>query len=171
MESLEDRFRTILDELWLTDDPEREHTSAAFLGLLREFTGSETPPTLQPIEASSRDLVIVRGMPFHSLCVHHLVPFFGQIDLVYVPDRSLAGLGWFPRLVEHFARRPQLQERLVAQLADHVMRELQPRSLGLRLTARQMCMELRGARTSATTESVAYRGLPDTNLRVALQGG
>ena len=171
MESLQDRFRTILDELWLTEDPEREQTPEAFLGLLKEFAGSTSPPAMQPIDATSRDLVIVRAMPFHSLCVHHLVPFFGQIDLVYLPDRSLAGLGWFPRLVEHYARRPQLQERLVAQLADHVMTELQPRSLGIRLTARQMCMELRGARTSATTESIAYRGLPDANLRVALQGG
>ncbi len=171
MDCLEDRFRTLLSEIWTTDDPELAHTPEAFLSLLREFDGTGEAPDVQLIEAASRDLVLIRDMPFHSLCAHHLVPFFGSIDLVYLPDRSLAGLGWFPRLIDHHARRPQLQERLVAQVCDAVQRELAPKALGVRLRARQMCMELRGARTSATTESIAFRGEPHPALRTALYGG
>ncbi|MBN2801129.1 MAG: GTP cyclohydrolase I [Deltaproteobacteria bacterium] len=125
--------------------------------LLREFVPGE-PPALSTFPAVGADAVILRGLPFHSLCAHHLLPFFGEADVAYLPGDRIAGLGGIPRLLEHCARRPQLQERLGGCLADLLEEALEPRGLVIRLRARQLCMEMRGARSPGTVEVVVQRG-------------
>ena len=86
--------------------------------------------------------ILILGITFHSMCAHHLLPFFGVVDIAYVPTACIGGVGWFPKVVRHFARMPQVQERLVRQVADHVQQELSPLGVFVRARARQMCLEM-----------------------------
>jgi GTP cyclohydrolase I len=104
------------------------------------------------------ELVMVRDLPFYSLCIHHWVPFFGRAHVAYLPGERLIGISGPPRVLEHYARRPQLQERLGAQLADHLERVLQPRGIAVILEARHLCMEMRGIRTTGSVETRIVRG-------------
>ncbi len=104
------------------------------------------------------DLVVVRDLPFHSLCVHHLVPFFGRADIAYLPADRIIGISGAARLLELYARRPQLQERITAQVADHLERLVAPRGVAVRLEARHLCMEMRGIRKPGRVETRVVRG-------------
>ena len=104
------------------------------------------------------DLVCVRDLVFHSLCVHHFAPFFGRALVAYLPDRQILGISALPRLLDHHARRPQLQERLGQQLADHIERLVRPRGVAVVLEARHLCMEMRGIRRIGTVETRTVRG-------------
>jgi GTP cyclohydrolase I len=117
------------------------------------------PITVLPDTTSGQGLVIVRDLPFHSICAHHLLPFFGRAHIGYVPGTGVVGIGTIGRVLDHFARRPQLQERLGEQIAECLEREAGARGAIVLLEARQMCMEMRGGRKSGTVESTAARGL------------
>lgn len=156
--------------LGLTGDPEMTRTAEQVAELLSDFAPSGTLPEIEPLPTTSYEVVILRDLPFYSLCAHHLVPFFGTCDIAYRPAGHIGGLGAFPRLLDALARRPQLQERLAAQLADEIDRALQPRAVVVRLRARQMCMEMRGARSTGTIEVVAIRGNDDSDLLHLLRG-
>jgi GTP cyclohydrolase I len=106
----------------------------------------------------SDDLVIVRDLPFYSLCVHHFVPFFGHAHVAYLPGKRLIGLSGVARILEFYARRPQLQERLTAQIADHLIRLLAPRGVAVAIEGRHLCMEMRGVRKTGCFETRAMRG-------------
>jgi GTP cyclohydrolase I len=106
----------------------------------------------------SDDLVIVRDLPFYSLCVHHFVPFFGHAHVAYLPGKRLIGLSGVARILEFYARRPQLQERLTAQVADHIVRLLKPRGVMVVIEGRHLCMEMRGVRKTGCFETRALRG-------------
>jgi GTP cyclohydrolase I len=90
------------------------------------------------------ELIVVQGIPVYSHCEHHLAPFFGTAAIAYAPDGKIVGLSKLTRLVECFARRLQVQERLTVQIAEALMTHLQPRSVGVVLKCRHMCMESRG---------------------------
>jgi len=105
------------------------------------------------------DVVIVRDLPFYSLCVHHFVPFFGHAHVAYLPGRKLIGLSGVARVLEYYARRPQVQERLTAQVADHLMRLLRARGVAVVIEARHLCMEMRGVRKTGMFETRALRGV------------
>ena len=93
-----------------------------------------------------QDLVIVRGIRFASLCEHHLLPFVGTASVAYLPDRRVVGLSKIPRLVECFARRLQLQERMTHQIASAMNEHLKPQGVGVHVTATHQCMACRGVR-------------------------
>lgn len=90
------------------------------------------------------DPVLVRDLPFYSMCEHHLLPFFGSASLVYVPNRHIVGVSKIARALDTAARRLQVQERLTAQLADAMLRQVQPLALACRLEAEHLCMSMRG---------------------------
>jgi len=160
-----------LSALGFEGDPEMGQTPRLVAGFLAEFVPDAPAPQLSTFPSAGRDLVILRDLPFYSMCAHHLVPFFGTATVAYVPDERIVGLGAVPRLLDHLARRPQLQERLGAQLADALAEELSPIALGVRLTARQMCMEMRGARSPGTVETQVLRGASHAGLEAAIRGG
>jgi GTP cyclohydrolase IA len=111
------------------------------------------------------ELIIVRGIPVYSHCEHHLAPFFGTAAVGYLPDKRIVGLSKFTRLVECFARRLQVQERLTWQIADTIMAGLAPRAVGVVLRCRHMCMESRGIKSSnQQTVTSAMLGALETNL-------
>lgn len=101
------------------------------------------------------ELVLVRDIPFQSVCEHHLLPFTGVAHVGYLPRARIVGLSKLARTVDHFARRPQTQERLTMQIADLLEDQLSPKGVGVLLVAEHTCMTLRGARApgSATTTS------------------
>ncbi len=153
----------LLSSLGFSADPECADAADRFATVLRDFSPGKPLPLLDTFAAPAHDLVILRALPFHSLCAHHLLPFFGSADIAYVPGERIAGLGAIARALRHFARQPQLQERLGAQLADHLHAALGA-PVGVVLRARQLCMEMRGAESAGTVETLAVRGGFDVAL-------
>jgi GTP cyclohydrolase I len=172
MSRAEELFQAWLDELGLVGDPEMVGTARRFTEMFAEFVprpddGLLQGFTLVPVQGSGGGAptpVAVRSMPFHAFCAHHLVPFFGWASVSYQPDAKLAGFGSIAKVVQHFAKRPTLQERLANQVADALQQALEPKGLVVRLVARQMCMEMRGARVPGEVEVLAVRGAVDAHL-------
>jgi GTP cyclohydrolase I len=104
-------------------------------------------------------MVVVRALPFVSVCVHHLLPFQGTAHVAYLPGRRLAGLSKLARVVDALARRLQLQERLTRQIAETVQAALGPRGVAVRMEAEHLCMTIRGARQRGSrVVTTAYTG-------------
>ncbi|HYD59991.1 MAG TPA: GTP cyclohydrolase I FolE [Noviherbaspirillum sp.] len=111
------------------------------------------------------ELIVVRGIPVYSHCEHHLAPFFGTATIGYTPNGKIVGLSKLTRLVDCFAKRLQVQERLTVQVADSLMEHLQPLSVGVVIRCRHMCMESRGIQTPGEeTVTSALLGEMRTNL-------
>jgi GTP cyclohydrolase I len=153
------------------EDPDREgllETPGRVARMYAEiFSGLHTDPAvhLQKTFTQKHDeMVLVKDIEFASVCEHHLLPFTGKAHIGYLPDGKVVGLSKLARVVEALARRPQVQERMTEDLADLIMRELNPRGVGVILEAEHSCMTIRGVRKpgSATVTS-ALRGLFKTN--------
>ena len=128
--------------------------------------------TPQPFHATTfpndgyDELIVARAIPFHSLCMHHLLPFQGVAHIGYIPGRSLIGLSKLGRVVELFARDLQIQERLTSQIADWIDEELEPKGVGVVLEAEHLCMSLRGVqKQGAKTVTSALHGLVRDDAR------
>lgn len=93
------------------------------------------------------EMVVVKDISFYSLCEHHLLPFFGTAHVAYVPKGKIVGLSKIPKLVDVFARRLQVQERMTQQIAEILMKKLSPHGVGVVIEARHLCMEMRGAKS------------------------
>jgi len=122
---------------------------------------------LFPIEYD--EMVIVKDIDFFSLCEHHLLPFFGKVHVGYLPNKKVVGLSKIPRIVDTFARRLQVQERLTVQVAETLNRKLNANGVGVVIEARHLCMMMRGVEkqnTVAVTSSMlgAFRSQPQTRL-------
>ena len=115
--------------------------------------------TTFPNDEEYDELVLVKGIPVQSVCEHHLLPFLGVAHVAYLPGDRILGLSKIARVVEMFARRPQVQERLTQQVADWLDRELRPRGVGVVVEAEHTCMTLRGVRAGgALTRTSALTG-------------
>lgn len=118
-------------------------------------------------EAGHDEMVMVRDIPLYSICEHHLAPFLGKAHVAYIPnaDGRVIGLSKFARLVDGYARRPQVQERLTAQIADAMQAKLDPKGVMVVIEAEHLCMSMRGVKQAgSTTVTSAVRGLFRTNV-------
>ena len=151
------------------EDPDRDGLRATPMRVARMyaevFSGLADDPGrhLKTTFAAEHDeMVMVREIPLYSMCEHHLVPWFGQAHVAYIPnvDGRITGLSKLARLVQGYARRPQVQERLTSEVADAMERVLSPRGVLVVVEAEHLCMAMRGARTPGTvTVTSAVRGL------------
>jgi GTP cyclohydrolase I len=164
---IERAVREIL--LAIGEDPDRDglrNTPSRVARMYAEvFAGLREAPDhhLQVVfEADHDEMVMVRDIALTSMCEHHLVPFIGKAHVAYIPgdDGRVTGLSKLARLVDAYAKRPQVQERLTAQIADEIERTLRPRGVLVVIEAEHLCMSMRGVRKpGATTVTSAVRGL------------
>lgn len=136
-------------------------------GLLELLGPREFAMTTFPNDEGYEDLVLVRDIPFVSLCEHHLLPFQGVAHIGYVPGNRVVGLSKLARVVDWYARDLQVQERLTVSIADHLERHLAPAGVGVVLHAEHSCMSIRGVRAAgSTTETRVFRGSVETDERL-----
>jgi GTP cyclohydrolase I len=110
-------------------------------------------------------MVLVKDVPFYSMCEHHLLPFYGKAHAAYVPRGKVVGLSKIARVIEAFARRPQVQERMTSQIADLLMEELDAQGVGVIVEASHTCMTMRGVqKPGSLMVTSAMRGTFKTNL-------
>ncbi|MGH3797215.1 MAG: GTP cyclohydrolase I FolE [Pseudonocardiaceae bacterium] len=155
------------------EDPEREglrDTPARVARAYQEmFAGLFVDPDVvleRTFDEGHDELVLVKDIPMYSQCEHHLVPFHGAAHVGYIPNAEgrVTGLSKLARLVDLYAKRPQLQERLTSQVADALMRRLEPRGVIVVIEAEHLCMAMRGIRKpGSTTTTSAVRGLFKTS--------
>ncbi len=151
------------------EDPDREGlrgTPARIAEMYEEiFSGLHDDPARHltvSFEAEHDEMVMVRDIPLASLCEHHLVPFYGRAHLAYIPgdDGRITGLSKLARLVDGFAHRPQVQERLTTQIADALVKALKPNGVFVVIEAEHLCMSMRGVKKAGSlTVTSAVRGL------------
>lgn len=170
---LEAAARQIIDSIG--EDPSREglvKTPLRFSRSMREITsgyGADIDKIFNGafFKTSSREMVIVKNIAFYSICEHHMLPFFGKAHVAYIPNGRIVGLSKLARLVETFARRLQIQERLTEEVARTLFKKLKPRGVGVVMEAEHLCISMRGVKneTSCATTS-AMLGTFQTDSRV-----
>jgi GTP cyclohydrolase I len=165
LERIEHAIREIIKAVG--EDPRREglrDTPSRVARMYAElFEGLRTDPTEHlrvGFEAGHDEMVILRDIPFYSVCEHHFMPFHGTAAVGYIPDGRVVGVSKLARLVEGYARRPQLQERLTSQVADALMDTLRPDGVAVVIEAEHLCMTQRGIKKPGSRMvTSATRGL------------
>jgi len=171
-EKIEKAVRDILEAVG--ENPERSgliETPRRVANMYEEmFAGLHSDPKqhLKFFDEKSNDeMVIVRDIPFSSMCEHHLLPFVGKAHIAYIPsDNKIIGLSKLARIVDNFAKRPQVQERLTHDIADFLDENMKPKGVAVIIEAEHMCMSIRGAKASGSkTQTSALRGIMKSDAR------
>lgn len=162
------RIRAAVREILIAagEDPEREglldtprRVADAYAELLSGLREDPREHLRVTFDEHHTEMVVLRDIPFASVCEHHLMPFTGRAHIGYIPHGRVVGLSKLARLVEGYARRPQVQERLTSEIADALMEELNPDGCGVVIEAVHTCMTIRGARKpGAEMVTSAMRG-------------
>jgi GTP cyclohydrolase I len=164
-------IQQIIWELCGAEDGNREGLKETPARVLRFYEEFLHPPELKftTFDAEGmNEMVCVHNIPFYSICEHHLVPFFGEGHIAYIPNKKIVGLSKLPRVLDMFARRFQNQERITAQTATYIEEHLSAFGVAVVLKARHMCMEMRGVRkpgTYTTTSTMLGVFKTDFNAR------
>lgn len=148
--ALESTIRTLLTQIG--EDPEREgllKTPARVAESMKFLTRGYNQNIDELLNGAlfteeNKEMVVVRDIDFFSLCEHHLLPFFGKCHVAYIPDHKIIGLSKLPRIVDMFARRLQVQERLTKQIADTINEAVKPLGVAVVMEAEHLCMQMRG---------------------------
>jgi GTP cyclohydrolase I len=166
VERIAGHVRGILTELKLDlEDPNLSDTDLRVAKMYMEMfhglqEGSEPRVTTFPNDENYGHMVMEKDIPFYSMCSHHLVPFYGRAHIAYIPRESIIGLSKFARILEFYAKRPQLQERLTEQVVGFLEDKLNPLGAMVVIEARHLCVEMRGVKKpGALTVTSALRGV------------
>ena len=149
-ESIADLVRKMIAQLG--EDPQREglrKTPERFEEAIRFLTSGYQQDVDEVLNGATfsvcyDEMVVVKDIEFFSLCEHHLLPFFGKAHIAYLPDKKVVGLSKIARLVNMFARRLQIQERMTSQIATAIEEKIAPQGVGVIIEARHLCMQMRG---------------------------
>jgi GTP cyclohydrolase I len=168
---VESAVRDILTEIG--EDPQREGLRATPERVHRMYRELLAGYHVDPerllnnaiFEVEYSEMVVVKGIEFYSLCEHHLLPFYGHAAVAYIPRGRVVGLSKIPRIVEMFARRLQVQERMTQEIADFVQERLDPKGVGVVIEATHLCMVMRGVRKEAVVTTAALHGLMQSRDR------
>jgi GTP cyclohydrolase IA len=155
--STQELYRELLGRFH--EDPERDGLLATPGRVEKSMNFLTSGYTLNPtqilrgalFDVDYDEMVIVKDVEMYSLCEHHMLPFWGRVHVAYIPNGKVIGLSKIPRLVEVFARRLQVQERLTRQIADAIQEAIEPRGVGVVVEARHMCMMMRGVEKQQST--------------------
>ena len=158
------------------EDPNSEHLSKTperFATIFSELTSGKDRDLSKIFESKHEvdhnEMVLVKDIPFYSLCEHHIVPFFGTIHIAYIPDKNkIIGLGKLVELVDTVSKKLQLQEKLTKELADTLTKYAHPKGVGVVVEARHLCMEMQGTKqpgTSAITSAIRGSFRKDNRTR------
>ncbi len=163
--AISEHMAAIMSELNLDlDDPNYQRTPERVAKMYLEMfhglrEGAEPAVTTFPNDEGYHHMVIEREIPFYSMCAHHFVPFYGHAHIAYIPESEVVGLSKLPRILEFYAKRPQLQERLTEQVAEFLWSRLKPQGVMVVIEARHLCVEMRGVKKAgALTTTSALRG-------------
>ena len=166
VERIAAHVRGIIDELGLDrSDPNLRETDRRVASMYLEMfhgleEGSRPSITIFPNDERYSAMVMERQIPFYSMCSHHFVPFYGHAHMAYIPNDRILGLSKFGRILEFYAKRPQLQERLTEQVVEFLAEELRPQGAMVVIEARHLCVEMRGVKKpGALTVTSAIRGI------------
>ena len=159
---VEDAVRRILEEIG--EDPDRQGLVGTPERVHRMYTELTAGYHVDPerlinnaiFDVDYSEMVIVKDIPFYSLCEHHLLPFFGIASVAYIPRGRVIGLSKIPRIVEMYSRRLQVQERMTRQIADFLMERLQPKGVGVVMEASHLCAVMRGVRKPGTIMTTSH---------------
>lgn len=157
--------------LAIGEDPDRDglrDTPSRVARMYEEITGGLDQGAAEVLsvqfDEAHQEMVLIRDMPFYSLCEHHLLPFFGTAHVAYIPCGKVVGISKLARAVDIFAKRPQVQERLTSQIADAIMETLAPAGAAVVMRAEHLCMSMRGVRKPGTSVvTSALRGIFESN--------
>ncbi len=165
VESIAGHMAAIMEELNLDlEDANYQQTPERVAKMYLEMfhglrEGAEPKVTTFPNDEGYHHMVIEKDIPFYSMCAHHFVPFYGHAHIAYIPESTIVGLSKLPRILEFYAKRPQLQERLTEQVAEFLWSGLQPQGVMVVIEARHLCVEMRGVKKAgAMTTTSALRG-------------
>ena len=167
---IESAVRDILSAVG--EDPDRAGLAGTPARVERMYTELTAGYALEPGEVLNdavfdvdySEMVVVKDISFHSLCEHHLLPFAGTAAVAYIPSGRVIGLSKIPRVVDMYARRLQIQERLTQEIADFLMEQLAPKGVGVVVEATHLCASMRGVRKPGhTTTTSAVRGMFERN--------
>ena len=157
---IEKLIRQLLIELG--ENPDREglmHTPARMAEMYQEiFSGYRMSAELDVSFSEETDTVIAKNIEFYSMCEHHMLPFYGKIHIAYVPSGKVFGISKLARLVEKYARRMQIQERLTKQIADEIIRR-EIKGVVVIAEAEHLCMKMRGVKNDSLVITVCNRGI------------
>ena len=166
LRAISDHVRAIIGHLGLdaadpnlAETPER--VAKMYLEMFQGLSeGAEPKVTFFPNDERYTAMVMEKDIPFYSMCSHHFVPFYGHAHVAYIPNDKIIGLSKMPRILEFYARRPQLQERLTEQVAGFLAEKLAPQGVMVVIEARHLCVEMRGVKKpGALTVTSAIRGI------------
>ena len=170
---VEQAIRLLLEGIG--EDPDREglaETPGRIARMYEEICGGMNEDAAEHLKktftAENNEMVVEKDITFYSTCEHHLLPFYGKAHVAYIPNEKVAGLSKLARTVEVFARRPQIQENMTAQIADALEEHLQPKGVMVMIEAEHMCMTMRGVqKPGSKTVTTMVRGAfaEDFNLQ------
>lgn len=176
IEKVQGLVETILTEIG--EDPEREgllktpkRVAKAYEYLTSGYNKDITKVLNGAIFSEDYDeMVLVRNIDFYSMCEHHMLPFFGKVHIAYIPDGKIVGLSKLPRIVEVFARRLQVQERMTKEIADTINEHLKPKGVAVVSEAYHMCMMMRGVeKQNSSTTSSSMHGVFKTDPKTRVE--
>jgi GTP cyclohydrolase I len=168
-----DKIKKAVREILIAigEDPDREglvetpdRVARMYSEVFKGFNKTAEHHLQKSFKIDSQDLVIERDITFHSMCEHHLLPFFGKVHIAYIPNGRVAGLSKLARTVDVYAAKPQLQEKLTVEIGDAIMAYLGAQGVMVVLEAEHMCMSMRGVKKPGTkTVTMMTRGIFDNN--------